>query len=313
MAQPFRFGLQLSGPIEGMTWVDTARHVEQQGFSSLLMPDHFHDQFGPLTSLAAAAAVTTELRVGALVFGNDYRHPVVLAKEIATLDHLAEGRVEFGLGAGWMRTDYDQSGMTYDRPGVRIDRMLESLEIIRRCWTEGSFDHDGPHYSLHGYDGLPLPYTPGGPKVIIGGGGPRMLGVAAEHADIVGVTANLRAGEVGVEAIADSMPDAYDAKLAGLEAAAGERLGDLELSSLTMNTSITDDRSGALDFFSQLFGAPIEEVADTPALLTGSVAEIIDTLHARRDRWGFNYVVVQHAPGQGMERFGEVISALAGS
>lgn len=313
MPQPFRFGLQTRGPLEGMSWADTARHAEQQGFSSLLMPDHFTEQYGVLTSLAAAAAVTTELKVGALVFGNDYRHPVVLAKEIATLDHIAEGRVEFGLGAGWMRTDYDEAGMAYDAPGVRIERFLESLEIIRRCWADGSFDFAGEHYRIDGYDGLPLPYTPGGPPIIIGGGGPRMLGVAARHADIVGITANLRAGEVGADAIADSMPDAYDAKAERVRAVAGPRADTLEISSLSMNTSITDDRDGALEFVSQLFGMPKEVVADSPALIAGSVPEIVEQLQERRERWGFNYVVVQHAGGQGMDRFGEVIAALAGT
>ena len=137
MAQPFRFGLQTHGPIDGMSWADTAKFAEQQGYSSIMVPDHFHGQYGPMTALAAAAAVTTELKVGALVFGNDYRHPIMLAKEMATLDHIAEGRVEFGIGAGWMRTDYDQTGMTYDRPGLRIERMVESLQIIKRCWQEG--------------------------------------------------------------------------------------------------------------------------------------------------------------------------------
>lgn len=313
MPQPFRFGLQMHGPIEGMTWADTARHVEQQGYSSLMMPDHFHDQFGVLTALSAAAAVTTELKVGALVFGNDYRHPVVLAKEIATLDQIAEGRVEFGLGAGWMRSDYDEAGMTYDAPGVRIDRFLESLEIIKRCWTEGAFDYEGEHYHIEGYDGLPMPHTPGGPRIIIGGGGPRMLGVAAEHADIVGITANLRAGEVGPDAIADSMPDAYDRKLARVREVAGSRIDDLEISSLSMNTTITDDRAGALEFLSQLFGAPTDVVAQSPALIAGSVPEIVELLQERRERWGFNYVVVQQDEGDSMEPFAEVISALAGT
>ncbi len=313
MPQPFRFGLQTHGPIEGMSWIDTAKFAEQQGYSSLLVPDHFHGQYGPMTALAAAAAVTTELKVGALVFGNDYRHPIMLAKEMATLDHIAEGRVEFGIGAGWMRTDYDQTGMTYDRPGLRIERMVESLQIIKRCWQEGSFDFAGEHYQIDGYDGLPLPYTPGGPPVIIGGGGPRMLGVAAEHADIVAITANLRAGEVGADAISDSMPEAYDAKLARVGEVLGDRLDDTEINSLAMNTTITDDRDGALEFFAGMFGAPKEHVAQTPALIVGSVDEIVETLQERRDRWGFNYVVVQQNGGQGLERFNEVISTLAGS
>jgi len=313
MPQPFRFGLQTHGPIEGMSWIDTAKFAEQQGYSSLLVPDHFHGQYGPMTALAAAAAVTTELKVGALVFGNDYRHPIMLAKEMATLDHIAEGRVEFGIGAGWMRTDYDQTGMSYDRPGLRIERMVESLQIIKRCWQEGSFDFAGEHYQIDGYDGLPLPYTPGGPPVIIGGGGPRMLGVAAEHADIVAITANLRAGEVGADAISDSMPEAYDAKLARVGEVLGARLDDTEINSLAMNTTITDDRDGALEFFAGMFGAPKEHVAQTPALIVGSVDEIVETLQERRDRWGFNYVVVQQNGGQGLERFNEVISTLAGS
>lgn len=313
MTQPFRFGLQTHGPIDGMSWADTARFAEQQGYSTLMVPDHFHGQYGPMTALAAAAAVTTELKVGALVFGNDYRHPIILAKEMATLDHVAEGRVEFGIGAGWMRSDYEQTGMAYDRPGVRIDRMIESLTIIKRCWQEGSFDFAGEHYEIDGYDGLPLPYTPGGPPVIIGGGGRRMLGVAAEHADIVAITANLRAGEVGEDAISDSMPDAYDAKLDRVREVLGGRIDEVEINSLAMNTTITDDRDGALAFFAGMFNAPAEHVAQTPALIVGSVGEIVETLQERRARWGFNYVVVQQNGGQGLEQFNEVIAELNGT
>lgn len=277
------------------------------------MPDHFHHQYGPIVSLAAAAAVTTELKVGALVFGNDYRHPVVLAKEMATLDHISQGRVEFGLGAGWTRTDYDQSGLVYDRPGVRIERMVESLDIIRKCWAGDAFDYQGKHYTISGYDGHPKPYTEGGPPVIIGGGGPRMLGVATRNADIVAVTANLRAGEVGADAIADSMPDAYDRKIARVKEVAGDRFESLELSSLAMNTAIGDDRDATLGVFAELFGASVDDVAQSPALIAGSVAQIVETLQQRRERWGFNYVVVQWSGGRGMDKFGEVIAALAGT
>ena len=311
MVQPFRFGLDIRTPLEGLSWADTAREVEQRGYSSLLMPDHFHGQWGPLVSLSSAATATTELTVGSLVFGNDYRYPVILAKEIASLDHIAEGRVEFGIGAGWMRTDYDEAGLDYDRPGVRIDRLVESVQIIRRCWQEGSFDFDGEHYTISDYDGLPMPYTPGGPPIIIGGGGPRMLGIAAEEGDIVGITANLRAGEVGADAIADSMPAAYDAKVARVHEIAAGR--PRELSSLTMNATVTDDRAGALEFFAGVFGAPPEVVAESPALLAGTVGEIIETLQARRERWGFSYVVVQGHGVQGLDEFTEVVTALSGT
>ena len=313
MTRPFRFGLQLHSPIEGMSWLDSARYAEDQGYSSILIPDHFHHQYGPVTALAAAAAVTTELKVGALVFGNDYRHPVMLAKEMATLDRISEGRCEFGLGAGWMRSDYEQAGLSYDRPGLRIERMVESLTVIKGCWGPGPFDFAGEHYTVSGYDGHPKPFTNSGPPVIIGGGGPRMIGVAAEHADIVGITANLGAGEVGVEAIADSMPAAYDRKIARLRGCAGSRIDDLEISSLTMNTTVTDDREGTLNFFAGMFSTSVEEVAQTPALLVGSVPEIVETLQERRERWGFNYVVVQQDGGQGMEQFPGVVAALAGT
>lgn len=313
MTQPFRFGLQLHSPIDQLSWLDSARYAEQQGYSSVLVPDHFHHQYGPMTALAAAAAVTTELKVGTLVFSNDYRHPVVLAKETATLDQISEGRCEFGLGAGWMRTDYEQTGMAHDRAGLRIERMLESLEVIKGCWGSEAYNFAGSHYTITDYDSHPKPFTEGGPPIIIGGGGPRMIGVAAEHADIVGITANLGSGEIGVEAIADSMPAAFDRKIARLRECAGSRIDYLEISSLTMNTTITDDREGALNFFAGMFNTSVEEVAHSPAMLVGSVAEIIETLQERRERWGFNYIVVQQDGGHGMEHFGKVVAALTGT
>ncbi len=293
MTTPFRFGMQVRTPLAGKSWLDTARLVEDLGYSSLLMPDHFGDQYAPIASLSAAAAVTSTLTVGALVFGNDYRHPVTLAMEMATLDNIAEGRVEFGIGAGWMQTDYDQAGMTYDRPGVRIERMEESLAIIRKCWAGDAFDFAGDHFTITGYDGFPKPFTPGGPKILIGGGGPRMLGVAARNADIIGLTANLKAGVVGPEALADSMPAAFDNKVARVREVAGDRLANIELSSLTMAAVVTDDREETLAGMAEMFGAPPDQVADSPMLLAGSVDQICETLIERRERWGFNYVVVQ--------------------
>src|SRR5438067_12499765 len=125
MARTFRFGIQISKGASGEDWIAKAKKIEELGYSTLFMPDHFDDQFAPMPAMAVAAAATTTLRVGSLVFDNDYKHPLVLAKEAATLDVLSGGRLELGLGAGWMRTDYEQSGLAYDPPGVRIDRMLE--------------------------------------------------------------------------------------------------------------------------------------------------------------------------------------------
>ncbi|RZV41995.1 MAG: TIGR03621 family F420-dependent LLM class oxidoreductase, partial [Acidimicrobiales bacterium] len=277
---PFRFGLQLVHPLAGTTWAETARRVEDAGFSTLFMPDHFEDQLAPVPALAAAAAVTSTLRVGSLVFGNDFRHPVVLAKEMATIDVLSGGRLELGIGAGWLRTDYDEAGMPYDRPGVRIERLAESLAIMKGLMSDGPFSFEGQHYSISELDGLPKPHA-GVPPIVIGGGGKRMLTFAAQHADIVGITANLRTGEVGEDVIEDlSMGDRYDQKVAWVRDAAGDR--DIELSSLTMAGWLvfTDDKATTAEGVAARVGVTTERILDTPAVLIGSPGEIADTLRA---------------------------------
>ncbi|MBT8206717.1 MAG: TIGR03621 family F420-dependent LLM class oxidoreductase, partial [Acidimicrobiia bacterium] len=271
----------------------TARRVEDAGFSTLFMPDHFEDQLAPVPALAAAAAVTSTLRVGSLVFGNDFRHPVVLAKEMATIDVLSGGRLELGIGAGWLRTDYDEAGMPYDRPGVRIERLAESLAIMKGLMSDGPFSFEGEHYSISELDGLPKPHA-GVPPIVIGGGGKRMLTFAAQHADIVGITANLHTGEVGEDVIDDlSMGDRYDQKVAWVRDAAGDR--DIELSSLTMAGWLvfTDDKATTAEGVAARVGVTTERILDTPAVLIGSPGEIADTLRARRERWGFSYPVLQ--------------------
>ena len=143
----FRFAAQLSKGPEGTarSWAEQARQAEDLGYSALLMPDHFGDQLAPAPALAAAAAATTTLRVGSLVFGNDYRNPFVLAKEAATLDVLSEGRFEISLGAGWMKTDYEEAGLTYDTPRVRVERFEEAVQVVQGLLrTDGPFSFDGP-------------------------------------------------------------------------------------------------------------------------------------------------------------------------
>src|SRR5688572_25349105 len=185
MPRPFRFALQTSKAPDGKAWRSLARKIEDMGFSTLYIPDHFGDQWGPLVALTVAAEATTSLNVGALVFDNDYRHPVVLAKEAATLDLVSEGRFELGLGAGWMRTDYEQSGIPYDPPGERIDRLEEAVSIYRDLFSGAPVSFSGRHYSIDGAVGLPAPFTPGGPPLVIGGGGRRVLSLAARVADVV--------------------------------------------------------------------------------------------------------------------------------
>jgi probable F420-dependent oxidoreductase len=307
---PFRFGVQLSNASSGAAWRDLARTIEGLGYSSLFIPDHFEDQFGPLVALTVAAEATTELKVGSLVFGNDYRHPVVLAKEIATLDLMSEGRVEFGLGAGWMTTDYEQSGIPNDPPGVRISRMTESLAVMKSLWSTGAATLAGEHYTITGAVGVPLPHSRPHPPIIIGGGGRRVLGIAAREADIVGVNPSLAAGYVGPEVLETTTAEYYDQRIAWIREAAGDRFDALELQCLTFLVQIVPDREDAIERLGSMMGVTPEQVDGSPIALVGTIEQIAERLVERRERFGFSYVVVHEAE---MEEFAPVVAALAGT
>src|SRR5256712_13883228 len=184
-AKPFRFGVQEHSAPSGKAWRDRARLVEALGYQALFLPDHCGEQLAPIVALLSAADATSTLRVGSLVFDNDYRHPVVLAKEVATLDLLSDGRFDFGLGAGWMASDYERSGIPLDSPGVRIERMEEALAIIKGLLAGGVVSFSGKHYRIASLEGHPSPVQKPHPPILLGGGGRRMLRVAAREADIV--------------------------------------------------------------------------------------------------------------------------------
>jgi len=308
--QPFRFAVQLSNASSGPAWRDLARRVEGLGYSTLFIPDHFEDQFGPLVALTVAAEATTDLRVGSLVLGNDYRHPVVLAKEVATLDLVSEGRVEFGLGAGWMTSDYRQAGIDEDPPAVRVDRLAESIAVLRSLWTDPVTTYEGEHYRITGAVGSPKPVQRPHPPIIIGGGGRRVLGIAGREADIVGVNPSLAAGHIGTEVIATTAPEYYDRRLAWIREAAGDRFDRLELQCLTFMVQVVPDRAEAVGRLAQLLSMDPALVAEAPVALIGTVDEMVADLRARRERWGFSYIVVHEAE---MEAFAPVVAALAGT
>ena len=310
MAHPrtFRFGLQLGNPGEDLA--ARARKIEGLGYTTLFLPDHFEDQLAPVPAMMAAADATTDLKVGALVFDNDYKHPVVLAKEIATIDVLSGGRVEFGLGAGWMNTDYEKSGIPMERAGVRIARMAEALDVIKGLWAPGAFSFTGEHYAINGLDGLPKPLQQPHPPILIGGGAPKVLGIAARHADIVGINPSIPAGQVGPEAARDAAADRVDQKLEWVREAAGDRFGDLELNALVFVVNITDDPSSVLEMLAGFFGVEPGLVAESPYVWVGSVPEICDKLRAARERWGFSYFVVQN---DALESVAPIVAELAGT
>jgi probable F420-dependent oxidoreductase len=260
--------------------------------------------------MMAAADATTDLKVGALVFDNDYKHPVVLAKEMATIDVLSGGRVEFGLGAGWMTTDYEQSGIPKERDGVRIAKMVEALDVFRGLWAPGAFSFKGEHYTIDGLDGLPKPLQQPHPPILIGGGGPKMLRIAAQNADIVGINPQLTAGEITPDAGKDAVASRVDEKVQWIRDAAGARFDDLELNILVFFGMITDDARSLAENLAGAFGVTPEEALELPYAWFGTVDEICDKLRAARERWGVSYFVMQK---DGMEAMAPVVAQLAGT
>jgi probable F420-dependent oxidoreductase len=263
-----------------------------------------------MPALSAAAAATTTLRIGALVFDNDYKHPAVLAKELATQDVLSGGRVEIGLGAGWMESDYRATGITYDRPGVRIDRFEEAIAVIKGALADGPFSFAGRHYEITDYDALPKPVQRPHPPLLIGGGGNRVLSIAAREADIVGINGNLAAGAIGPQAIASMTHEAVVDKLAVVREAAGDRLGAIELNIRAFMVRVTDDAAGQVGGIAGFLQVPDSMVAESPFALIGTTDSIADTLRRRREELGISYVIVG---GEDIETFAPVVAALAGT
>jgi probable F420-dependent oxidoreductase len=308
--RPFRFGVQTSSAPDGKAWRARARQVQDLGYATLGVPDHFGAQWGPFVALTVAAEATSTLRVGALVFANDYRHPGILAKELATLDLVSEGRVELGIGAGWMKSDYEEYGLPYDRPRRRIERLAEGVGIIKAMWSQGSSTFHGTHYDVRGAQGLPHPVQRPRPPILIGGGGRRVLSLAAREADIVGFSARLTAGFVGRDVARTALARCFRERVAWVQDAAGERLGELELQCHTVFCRVGVDARATAELMAPEFGIAAEDVLEVPVAMMGSVAEICDRLHHRRAEFGFSYWSI---PEDAFEAFAPVVARLAGT
>lgn len=306
----FRFGVQLSTATSADEWATLARRAEELGYSTVFMPDHFGEQLAPVPALMAAADATNDLRIGTLVFANDYKHPVVLAKEVATLDLLSGGRFEFGIGAGWMNTDYEQSGIEHDRAGIRIDRLAESLVVCKGLFGPDPVSFDGEHYHLDGMVGMPKPVQTPYPPFLIGGGGKRVLTLAAQEADIVGINPKIASGAVDTETAQNGAPELTDQKVQWVKDAAGDRYDDLELNMLVFAVVVTDDKQGVAEMMAPMFGLDPSLVADYPLAWIGTEDEIVESIQARRDRWDVSYLVVQ---ADAMEAAAPVVARLAGT
>lgn len=306
----FRFALELHQPLPDRTWADSFREVEALGYSTLFLPDHFDEGVGPLAGLAAAAAVTSTLNVGPLVLDCDFRHPVPLARELATIDIISDGRLELGLGAGWKALDYQHAGITMDRPGVRVSRMIEHVTVLRALFADGPVTFAGEHYTITDLEGTPKPVRPGGPPILIGGGAPRLLRYAGSVADIVGVNASIHSGEIDAAAAQDGLAERIDQKVAWVREGAGDRFDELELNAWLAIAEVTDDAEGFAELIAPAFETDAASVLESPLSLIGSATQIAERLQARRDRWGYSYVVV---PGDKVHDFAPIVAKLTGT
>jgi probable F420-dependent oxidoreductase len=305
--RPFRFGVVVRGGHSRDDWRGKARRAEELGYDAFVVPDHFRDQVAPAVAIMAAADATTTIRVGSLVFDNDFRHPAVLAKDAATLDLLTGGRFELGIGAGWMRADYEQTGLPFDPGRVRVDRLEEALHIITGFFAGESVTFKGQHYAVTELPGLPRPVQRPRPPLLVGGGGPRILALAAREADIVGITPRSLAG--GGLDLADTRADAMEAKIAAIRAAAGPRLAELELNILVQRVAVGENVDAAAAEFAVQWKTTPEALWDSPFVLMGAPGAVEDMLEARRARYGISYIVVFE---QFMEAFAPVVRSLAG-
>jgi probable F420-dependent oxidoreductase len=284
---PFRFGVQCSSPpdITANRWRDLARKVEDLGYHRLTVSDHLDDQLAPVAALMAAADATSTLRVGALVFCNDYRHPAVLAKEAATLDILSDGRFELGLGAGWMTSDYLAAGIAMEAPSVRIARLEEAVQVMRGLFSDGPCSFAGDHYRVEGLSGSPKPLQRPLP-LLIGGGGRKILELAGRHADIVGLNPALPNGVIDASAGPDATESATRRKLEWVRAAAGERFAAIELHTRIHLVVVTDDRDGTAEALAPALGLTPGEALASPHALAGTHEQIAEDLIERRERLG---------------------------
>lgn len=318
MTRPFRF----IAPMPRLdrspaAWGDAIRRIEDLGFASISISDHLSAGWvmDPLTALAAAAGATSRLRLLTLVLGNDFRHPVPLHKAFATLDVLSEGRVEIGLGAGWMASDYEAAGFQFDPPGTRLARLGEAVAVIDGLFREEPLTFAGDHYTVRDLNGLPKPVQHPRPPILLGGGGRRSLEQAGRLADIVGVHATLRDGTLGPAAAEDLRAERVAEKVdwvLGAWRRAGRPADGPELQHSVYLVSVTDAPRAAarsVSSFAAHLRADDRAMASSPAVLVGSVEACVDRLIDHRERFGLSYLNL----GSDVEQVAPIVAKLAGT
>lgn len=299
-------------PFEGATWADSARELEAMGYSTVYLPDHLHSPWGPIATMATIAASTSSIRVAPLVLACDLRNPAVVAKELASIDALSNGRLVVGLGAGYNSLDYSRTGIEMREPGVRVSRLVEYTALLRAFFTspvETSVNFEGEHFKVADLPALPRCATPDGPPILIGGGGPRVLRHAARYADIVGINPSTAAGRDDPATFRDALPAAIDRKVELVRNEAADRWPRLEVNAWVSWASLTASAATEAEGLAAWVQCTTAEILDSPLVLVGSHAQAVEQLHRRRERWGYHDICL---PQSAARAFASVVAELSG-
>ncbi|MGH2451087.1 MAG: TIGR03621 family F420-dependent LLM class oxidoreductase [Candidatus Limnocylindria bacterium] len=306
--RPLRFGTQAAAAATGAEWTELARKLERLGYGTFSMPDHVvGGGLASFPALAAAAAATTTLRVGNLVLANDFRNPLMLAREAATVDLLSDGRLELGLGAGWLRRDYESLGIAYDRGATRVDRLREAIVVLKRLFTEEEVTFEGRYYRLSAAVAKPKPVQRPHPPLLVAGGGPRLLALAGEHADIVALIA-----QVGAEGkMRDPRQVTFAAardKVGWVRESAGARFAEIELS-IFLDVILTDDPERSRAEFARRAEVDVAILRESLYRPIGSVDNVRAHILRARDELGITYFTIR---GPHVEELAPLVRELAG-
>ena len=304
--RPFRFGVIAGSATSRREWVEKAHKIEALGYATLYNVDHFTSDFPPEVALMAAADATETLRVGSWVFCNDARHPTVLAKQAATLDLLSDGRLELGIGAGWQQSEYAQVGIPYDAPGIRINRFEEAIHILKGLFADEPLTFSGKYYSIQNLNGSPKPVQRPHPPFYIGGGGKRVLSIAAREANIVGLLPI--AGTGSWYNMADGTAESTQRKVDWIRQAAGSRIDELELHTGVFVVNVTEQRSQVTQNIGSRFGLTGMQIQQLTHMLVGTIEQMCEDLLQRRERFGISYISVLE---KDMQTFAPIVERLA--
>lgn len=309
MTRKFRFGLQLGGMPSAEEWVAKVQEAEALHFDTVVVPDHLFSIIAPWSALAVAAQATERIRLGTLLLNNDLRHPVVVAHEAATLNVLSNGRLELGIGAGWNRAEYDAAGLRFDGPRARVDRLTESVTILRKLLSGETVDFAGEHYTVRGH-GIDLgPVAKPSPPLVIGGNGDRVLSLGARHADVINLL-GMTVRPDGTRDFSTFTPEGLSGKLDVIKGVAGERFAALEKSVYVWFIKSAASAEEAAAQVQRDESISIDDLLQCPFALLGTPAEMAEKMVRIRERLGISYWI---APPNAMHEMAAAMRDLLGT